>query len=63
MTASFSGKTNSGEGRQRGSQVARVQAVVCSVISAQVFKQPDMHKETGGEAVTGVEVSVRRELR
>lgn len=28
--------------------MARVQAVVCTVISAPVFKQPDVHIETRG---------------
>lgn len=40
-----------GRGGDEGSQVARVQAVVCTVISVQVFKQPDVCTETGGEAV------------
>lgn len=40
-----------GRGDGEGSQVARVQAVVCTVISVQVFKQPDVSIETGGEAV------------
>lgn len=35
----------------RGSQVARVQAVVCTVVSAQVFKEPDMHIDRRGEAL------------
>lgn len=35
----------------RGSQVARVQAVICTVVSAQVFKEPDMHIDRRGEAL------------
>lgn len=34
-----------GRGGDEGSQVARVQAVVCTVISVQVFKQPDTHRD------------------
>jgi len=40
------------EGRrdEECSQVARVQAVVCAVISAQVFKELNVHIQTVGEA-------------
>lgn len=51
-----------GRGDDEGSQVARVQAVVCTVISAQVFKQPDVHIETGGEAVI-LDTYINRDVR
>lgn len=50
-----------------GSQVARVQAVVCTVISAQVFKQPDVHrardKGGGGDEAVMADAHMNRDLR
>lgn len=54
-----------GRGDDEGSQVARVQAVVCTVISVQVFKQPDAHRDGGWGWGFGeiVDIHTHRDVR